>query len=297
MVSMAGAARLCSQSMGAWRRSPASTPARHRPWPRREPSSAAPSAAARRPSGRASARTAARGTRWSRRSPRPRATRFESVTGARSAVTSLATVRRARERAHPHRASRSSTACWAADSSPGGVVLLGGDPGIGKSTLLLQACAALGARTPHALRDRRGIGGAGRAAGAAPRARQRARRAAGRGAARGDRRAPSRATQPEVVVIDSIQTVYTEALHVGAGQRCAGPRVRGAADAARQAARHRRHPRRPRDQGRRDRRPPRARAHRRHRAVFRGRPAFELPPGARDQEPLRRGQRARRFRA
>ena len=31
---------------------------------------------------------------------------------------------------------------------PGSVVLLGGDPGIGKSTLLLQACAALGASDP-----------------------------------------------------------------------------------------------------------------------------------------------------
>jgi DNA repair protein RadA/Sms len=31
---------------------------------------------------------------------------------------------------------------------PGSVVLLGGDPGIGKSTLLLQACAALGAADP-----------------------------------------------------------------------------------------------------------------------------------------------------
>ncbi len=40
-------------------------------WPRRRPSTAAPNAAARRPSGRASARTAAPGTRWSRPWPRP----------------------------------------------------------------------------------------------------------------------------------------------------------------------------------------------------------------------------------
>ena len=48
------------------------------------------------------------------------------------------------------------------------------------------------------------------------------------------------ATQPEVVVVDSIQTVYTEALQSAPGQRGAGARVRGAADAARQAARRRR---------------------------------------------------------
>ena len=72
--------------------------------------------------------------------------------------------------------------------------------------------------------------------------------------------------------------------------------MRGAADAARQAARHRRHLRRPRDEGGRDRRPARARAHRRHRALLRGRSAFELPARARDQESLRRRQRARRVR-
>jgi DNA repair protein RadA/Sms len=45
--------------------------------------------------------------------------------------------------------SASSTACWAAASSSGSVALIGGDPGIGKSTLILQVCqriAALGHR-------------------------------------------------------------------------------------------------------------------------------------------------------
>ena len=42
--------------------------------------------------------------------------------------------------------STSSIACWAAASCPGSLVLLGGEPGIGKSTLLLQAAANM-ART------------------------------------------------------------------------------------------------------------------------------------------------------
>ena len=44
----------------------------------------------------------------------------------------------------------------------GGVVLIGGDPGIGKSTLLLQALDALVAQHEDAVRDRRGERRAGR---------------------------------------------------------------------------------------------------------------------------------------
>ena len=47
---------------------------------------------------------------------------------------------------------------------PGSVVLIGGDPGIGKSTLLLQALAQPGAGAPGPLRLRRGIAQPGRAA-------------------------------------------------------------------------------------------------------------------------------------
>ncbi len=46
----------------------------------------------------------------------------------------------------------------------GGVVLIGGDPGIGKSTLLLQSLAALSANARGSVRQRRRVGGAGRAA-------------------------------------------------------------------------------------------------------------------------------------
>ena len=56
----------------------------------------------------------------------------------------------------------------------GAVVLVGGDPGIGKSTLLLQALAAMARDAAGAVRHRRGIAGAGR----------RARRAAGAAARR-----------------------------------------------------------------------------------------------------------------
>src|SRR5208337_4854323 len=71
----------------------------------------------------------------------------------------------------------------------GAVVLLGGDPGIGKSTLLLQAMAAVGGRA-------------------------RALYVTGEESAE---QIAMRAQAPEVVVIDSIQTVYTEALESAPG--------------------------------------------------------------------------------
>ncbi len=117
-----------------------------------------------------------------------------------------------RRRARPP-ASTSSTACWAAASSPGGVMLIGGDPGIGKSTLLLQAarCAAA-RRAARALRHRRGKRRAGRAALAPARARPLAGAGAGRDPAREDPRHARRRTQPAIAVIDSIQTVYSDQL-------------------------------------------------------------------------------------
>jgi DNA repair protein RadA/Sms len=74
----------------------------------------------------------------------PAATRFRAVTGAVADVRPLASVE---TRAEP----RSPTGLEEFDRVlggglvPGAVILLGGDPGIGKSTLLLQAMAAIGA--------------------------------------------------------------------------------------------------------------------------------------------------------
>ena len=95
---------------------------------------------------------------------------------------------------------------------PGGVVLIGGDPGIGKSTLLLQALAGLSGRLQDAVCQRRRIGAPGRAARAAactcpkrnlpvlPEIRLEAILA------------QLADLKPDVAVIDSIQTVYSEAL-------------------------------------------------------------------------------------
>ncbi len=94
---------------------------------------------------------------------------------------------------------------------PGSVVLLGGDPGIGKSTLLLQACAALGASNPVlyvtgeespqqvSLRARRlGLSGEG--------IRLLAETCVERVLAAVEQESP------RVMVVDSIQTLYTELL-------------------------------------------------------------------------------------
>ena len=51
---------------------------------------------------------------------------------------------------------------------PASVVLVGGEPGIGKSTLLLQMAVRMAAAGPVAVRLRRGVGAADQAAGGAP---------------------------------------------------------------------------------------------------------------------------------
>ena len=94
--------------------------------------------------------------------------RFAALRGRGRGGGARARSRRAISRAC-RRSSTSSTACWAAGLVEGGVVLIGGDPGIGKSTLLLQAAARLAEQVPGALRDRRGIGAAGGAPREAPR--------------------------------------------------------------------------------------------------------------------------------
>jgi DNA repair protein RadA/Sms len=144
--------------------------------------------------------------------------RFQALAGAPSAVRSLASVE---TRANP----RTPTGIEEFDRVlggglvSGGVVLLGGDPGIGKSTLLLQAMAALG-----------GSGKLGRVlyVTGEESVEQVALRAQRLGLVNASVEMLAevqlqaivgaiRTLQPGVVVIDSIQTVYTEALESAPG--------------------------------------------------------------------------------
>ena len=145
----------------------------------------------------------------------PPATRFQAVSGAAAEVRPLSSVE---ARADP----RGATGLEEFDRVlggglvPGGVVLLGGDPGIGKSTLLLQALAAIGA-------SRRSLYVTGE---------ESPEQVAMRAQRLGLVNAPVellaevqletiasaiRTRRPEVVVIDSIQTLYTEALESAPG--------------------------------------------------------------------------------
>ncbi len=102
---------------------------------------------------------------------------------------------------------------------PGSVVLLGGDPGIGKSTLLIQALAEIGRHVPVlyvsgeesadqiALRAQR-VGVAGPVA-------ERLRLLTETRVE--EVLACARTERPQVIVLDSIQTVYTEALQSAPG--------------------------------------------------------------------------------
>jgi DNA repair protein RadA/Sms len=143
------------------------------------------------------------------------ATRFQALIGSASEVRALSSVDTV---ANP----RSPTGIEEFDRVlggglvAGGVILLGGDPGIGKSTLLLQAMAVMGA-------SRRCLYVTGE---------ESVEQIALRAQRLGLVNAPvellaevqleaivgaMRMRQPEVVVIDSIQTMYTEALESAPG--------------------------------------------------------------------------------
>ena len=141
--------------------------------------------------------------------------RFQTVTGARSTITSLASVK-AQENTRIATGLDEFDRVLGGGLVAGGVVLIGGDPGIGKSTLLLQAGAALGAahRTLYVTGE------------------ESVEQVALRAQRLGLINAPVEllaevqleaivaaisSTQPEVVVIDSIQTVYSEALDSAPG--------------------------------------------------------------------------------
>src|SRR5256884_7364317 len=137
-------------------------------------------------------------------------TRFETVAGTKSVVTPLASVE-AKESRRIASGLEEFDRVLGGGLVAGGVVLLGGDPGIGKSTLLLQASAALGAahRTLYVTGE------------------ESVEQVALRAQRLGLVNAPVEllaevqleaivaaidATQPELVVIDSIQTTYTDTL-------------------------------------------------------------------------------------
>jgi DNA repair protein RadA/Sms len=140
----------------------------------------------------------------------PAAGRFANVSGARSTVRALASVE-AREDARVPTGIDEFDRVLGGGLVPGAVVLLGGDPGIGKSTLLLQASAQLGTarRTLYVTGE------------------ESPEQVALRAQRLGLVNAPVEllaeveleaivaaidAAKPEVVVVDSIQTVYTSAL-------------------------------------------------------------------------------------
>jgi len=140
----------------------------------------------------------------------PAPSRFQTVAGARSPVRPLSSIV-ARESPRVPSGLEEFDRVLGGGLVPGGVILLGGDPGIGKSTLLLQAGAALGAS--HKVLYVTGE--------------ESAEQIALRAERLGLVNAPVELlaevqleaiiaaigeAQPEIVVVDSIQTTYTEAL-------------------------------------------------------------------------------------
>ena len=140
----------------------------------------------------------------------PAPARFQSVAGKTGTVRRLASVDAAETPRFPTGVEEFDRVLGGG-LVPGGVVLLGGDPGIGKSTLLLQAMAAIGAtRSALYVTGEESV-------------EQVALRAQRLGLVNAPVSllaevqleaiiATMGAEKPEVVVIDSIQTAYTEAL-------------------------------------------------------------------------------------
>ncbi len=100
---------------------------------------------------------------------------------------------------------------------PGSVTLLGGDPGIGKSTLMLQAAAALQCGAARALRDRRGIAAAGGAARAAARPRERRPLRLIAETCVEEILAAAAAMGAGILIVDSIQTMYSQRIESAPG--------------------------------------------------------------------------------
>ncbi len=99
----------------------------------------------------------------------------------------------------------------------GSVTLIGGDPGIGKSTLMLQAAAALNQSGPVLYATGEESLKQVALAGAAPGARGRDRSADRRDPGGGDRRRGVRASNARVLIVDSIQTMYSERIEAAPG--------------------------------------------------------------------------------
>ena len=190
----------------------------------------------------------------------------------------------------------SGSASWTGSSAAGivvgSIVLVGGEPGIGKSTLLLQAAAgacasgdatvlyATGEESAAQVRLRATDSGCSRAR-PATRIRVAAEREVGRIAEL------ARAERPTLVIVDSIQTVDRRRARRARRQRRPGARVRAATGGAREVRVDRGRARRPRDQGRLARRPEDPRAPRRRGARARGRALLAAPDRPRLEEPVR----------
>ena len=91
---------------------------------------------------------------------------------------------------------------------PASLVLVGGEPGVGKSTLLLTALQAMSADPPRAPDHRRGVGRPGEAARRAARRRRRTSRSSPRPSSTSVCATLER-ERPDVCVIDSVQTLYS----------------------------------------------------------------------------------------
>jgi DNA repair protein RadA/Sms len=185
---------------------------------------------------------------------------------------------------------------------PGSAILIGGDPGVGKSTLLLEVVAKASLKGVNCAY----ISGEEAVA-----------QIRGRAERMGFAQAPVKLAAEsslrdildglkrdnfDLVVIDSIQTMWSDAHEAGPGHGHPGAGLRPGTGAPGQEEGRGDPAGRPRHQGRPDRRPAGGRASGRRGAQLRGRARLSVPHPARGQEPLRghrrdRGVRDGRLRA